>query len=273
MSAPATAIRTARLATGERIPVLGQGTRGYGDGARRRREVAALRAGIDLGLTVIDVSPGAEALVGTAITRRRDEVFLIARLPARDATRDGVAAACAASLRRLGTDRIDLYLLHGRGPVPLAESVEAFAEARSAGTIRQWGVAEFGLPALAELLTLGARCAADEVRYDLAHREAEWDLRDACREHGVILLAAAAPEPPAHPRLHELATRHAVTPAQLALAWVLSHEALVAIAPSDTPEQVARNRAAVELRLDGHDHALLDDAFPPPLGPQRLERL
>jgi diketogulonate reductase-like aldo/keto reductase len=224
-------------------------------------------------MTVIDVAPGAEALVGAAITRRRDEVFLIARLRQRDATRAGMAAACAASLRRLGAETLDLYLLHGRGPAPLAESVEAFEELRAAGTIRHWGVADFGLPALAELLTLGAHCAADEVRYDLAHRQAEWDMLDVCRERGVMLLAAAAPEPPAHPRLHEIATRHAVTPSQLALAWLLSHEALVTIAPSETPEQVERNRAAAELRLDGHDHALLNDAFPPPLGPQPLERL
>jgi diketogulonate reductase-like aldo/keto reductase len=273
MSAPAHAIRMARLADGERIPVLAQGTQGYGDSERRRRAIAALRAGIDLGMTAIDAAPDAEALVGAAIARRRDEVFLIARLAPRDATRAGMAMACAASLRRLGAETLDLYLLHGRGRVPLDESVQGFEALRTAGTIRHWGVADFGLPGLAELLTLGARCAADEVRYDLAHRQAEWDLRDACRERGVALLAATVAEPPAHPRLYELARRHAVTPSQIALAWLLSHEDLVAIAPSETPEQVERNRAAAELRLDGHDHALLNDAFPPPLGPQPLERL
>jgi diketogulonate reductase-like aldo/keto reductase len=267
-----TAIPTVRLPTGEPIPVLGQGTHGdTPDSAHRRREIAALRAGLDLGLTLIDAVAGAEPLVGEAIVRRRDDVFLVARLPAHQATRRGMVAACAASARRLGTEMLDLYLLQGRGPIPLEETIQGFEALREAGMIRHWGVAGFSLPALAELYIVTANCAAAEVRYDLERRAAEWDLLDRCRERGLPVLASTPMELRGHPRLAELAARHEATPSQVALAWLLSHEGLVAITPSEHPEQVAEHRAAVELQLDGHDHAMLDEAFPPPLGPQPLE--
>jgi diketogulonate reductase-like aldo/keto reductase len=274
MGATATAIPTIALPAGERIPVLGQAPRGRpADSARRRSQVAALRSGIDLGMKVIAAAADTEELVGEAIVRRRDEVFLVARLAPQEATRAGMAAACTASLRRLGTEAIDLYLLHGRGQIPLAETVEGFEALRHAGLIRHWGVADFPLAALAELLlTVSNDCAAEEVVYDLAHRGVEWDLLDGAREHGLPVLAYCPLESRGHPRLDELALRHGVTPAQIALAWVLDHERLVAIAPGETPAQVLEHRAALELRLDGHDHAMLDEAFPPPLGPQPLER-
>jgi diketogulonate reductase-like aldo/keto reductase len=272
MDAAATAIRTVALPAGERVPVLGQAPRRPADSAHHRAQVAALRTGIDLGMKLIATAPDTEELVAEAIVRRRDDVFLVARLAPWEATGDAMAEACRASLRRLDTERIDLHLLHGRGRIPLAEAVEGFETLRQAGLIRHWGVADFPLTALAELFTVTSRCAAEEVVYDLAHRGIEWDLLDGCRERGLPVLAHCPLESRGHPRLLELAARHGVTPAQLALAWVLDHEHLVAIPPCETPAQVEEHRAALGLRLDGHDHALLDDAFPPPRGPQPLER-
>jgi diketogulonate reductase-like aldo/keto reductase len=260
------------LPGGEQIPVLGQAPGRPADSAHRRGQLAALRTGIDLGMKLISTAPDTEELVGEAIVRRRDDVFLVARLAPWQATRHGMADACAASLRRLDTETIDLYLLHGRGRIPLEETVEGFETLRQARLIRHWGVADFPLSALAELLlTVSPDCAAEEVVYDLAHREAEWDLLDGCRDRGVPVLAYCPLESRGHPRLHELASHHHVTPAQLALAWVLDHEHVVAIPPCETPAQAHEHRAALELRLDGHDHNLLDEAFPPPLGPQPLE--
>jgi diketogulonate reductase-like aldo/keto reductase len=222
-------------------------------------------------MTLIDAAPDAEELAGEAIAWRRDDVFLVGKLAAHEATADAMVAACAATLRRLGTDRLDLYLLHGRGDVSLVEAADGFASLREAGLIRHWGVSDFGMTALAELLMLTSGCAAVEVRYDLARRAAEWDLLDRCRQEAIPVLAYTTLEFRAHPRLHELAARHHATPAQLAIAWLLSHERLAAIAPAESRGQAEEHRAAAELPLDGHDHAVLDDAFPPPLGPQPLE--
>jgi diketogulonate reductase-like aldo/keto reductase len=273
MDAAATAIPTTRLPAGERIPVLGQAPRGRpADSAHRRGQLTALRTGIELGMKLIATAADTEELVGEAIVRRRDDVFLVARLAPWQATRDGMAAACTTSLRRLDTETIDLYLLHGRGRIPLEETVEGFETLRQTGLIRHWGVADFHLTALAELFTVTNGCAAEELVYDVAHRGIEWDLLDGCRERGLPVLAYCPLESRGHRRLDELAARHGVTPAQLALAWLLDHEHLVAVPPCETAAQVEEHRAAVELRLDGHDHALLDEAFPPPLGPQPLER-
>jgi diketogulonate reductase-like aldo/keto reductase len=271
MSVPAAALGTTPLPTGEPIPVLGQAARRALDAASRREEIAGLRHGIDLGMTLIDAAPDAEQLAAEAIVWRRDDVFLVAKLAPREATADAMAAACAATLRRLGTDRLDLYLLHGRGDVSLVEAADGFAALREAGLIRHWGVADFGMTALAELLTLTSGCAAVEVRYDLARRAAEWDLLDRCRQQAITVLAYTSLEFRGSLRLHDLAARHRATPAQVALAWLLSHEGLAAVVPAESPEQAEEHRAAAELPLDGHDYAMLDDAFPPPLGPQPLE--
>jgi diketogulonate reductase-like aldo/keto reductase len=254
------------------VPRVGQAAR-RAPGAHRRREIAALQAGIELGLTLINAAEGAEDLVGEAIARRRDGLFLVAWLAPEDATLDGMVRACTATLRRLGTDRLDLYLLHGRGTVDLEECIEGFAALRDGGMIRDWGVADFALPALAEVLALGGRPGAVEVRYGLAARGAEWDLLDRCQAEGLPVLAYTPLELRAHPRLLELAQRHGATPAQLELAWLLSHEGLAAIAPVETPEHAAEQRAALDVRLDGHDHAMLDEAFPPPRGPQPIARI
>ena len=269
----AAAPATIPLPSGDAVPRVGQATRRAPDSAHRRQEIAALQAGIELGLTLIDAAEDAEDLVGEAIVRRRDGLFLVARLAPEDATLDRMVRACTATLRRLGTDRLDLYVLRGRGTIDLGECIEGFAALRDDGIIRHWGVADFALPALAELLALGGRPEAVEVRYDLAARGAAWDLLDRCRTEGLPVLAYTPLELRAHPRLLELTQRHGATPAQLELAWLLSHEGLAAIAPTETPEQAAEHRAALDVRLDGHDHAMLDDAFPPPLGPQPIARI
>jgi diketogulonate reductase-like aldo/keto reductase len=261
------------LPAGDPLPKLGLAPRAsVPDSAEWRETRAALQAGIDLGLTLLSTGPDTETLVGEAIVRRRDEVFVVARLAPWEATTDGMAAACAASLRRLATDVIDLYLLHGRGDVPLEESAEAFETLRQGGLIRHWGVADYPLPALTELFLYTDRCAAEEIVYDLAHRGAEWDLLDGCRDHGMPVLACCPLQSRGHPRLGDLAARHRVTPAQLALAWVLSHEGMVAVPPVSTRAEVAEHHAALAIELDGHDYARLDEAFVPPLGPQPLER-
>jgi diketogulonate reductase-like aldo/keto reductase len=249
---------------------LGQAARGTPpDHARRRAAVAALRDGLDLGITVIDTDRDGEELVADAISRRRDEAYLVGRLR----PGDRMVQACERSLRRLQTDHIDLYLLHGRGRVQLDATADGFAELQAAGLIREWGVADFTMTQLAELLTLTTGCAAEEVRYDLQCRAAEYDVLEGCRSHGLKLLAYSDLKLRAHPRLGELAQRHHVTPAQLELAWLLSHEGVVAIVPAETPELAAEHHAAAKLELDGHDFAMLDDAFPPPLGPQPLDPL
>jgi diketogulonate reductase-like aldo/keto reductase len=254
------------------VPVLGQSVHDEPpDAATRRARIAALDHGIDLGLTLIDTAPDGEELVGDAIVRRRDDVFLVARVPV--ARADDLTGACSRTLRRLGTDRLDLYLLHGRGSVDLETVVDGLERLRAAGLTGHWGVADFSLPSLTELLLTSASCAADEIRYDLAHRGVEWDLLDQCRERGVLVLASASLELPPQPRLFEVAERHGATPTQISLAWLLSHENLAAIAPAETPEHAEAYRAATEIQLDGHDHAMLDDGFPPPLGPLPLTHL
>lgn len=264
-------VGTVGLRSGEPIPVLGQGVRDhFRDAVARQAVIFALRHGIDLGMTLIDVASGAEELVGDAIVRRRDDVFLVARLPV--ARAGDPTGACSRTLRRLRTDRLDLYLLDGRGWADLEATADSLERLRAAGLIRHWGVADFSLPSLTEMLLSNAGCAAEKVRYDLAHRGAEWDLLDRCRERGVLVLACTSLELRPHPRLFEIAERHGATPNQIALAWLLSHEGMVAIAPAESRELAEEYRGAAEIRLDGHDYAMLDDGFPPPLGPRPLTR-
>jgi diketogulonate reductase-like aldo/keto reductase len=263
---------TVRLRSGESVSALGQSVHDHPrDAATRQARIRALRHGIDLGMTLIDTAPDAEQLVGDAIARHRDDVFLVARVPVARARE--LTGACSRTLRRLGTDRLDLYLLHGRGSVDLEATVHGLERLRAAGLIRHWGVADFSLPALTEVLLTTTDCAADEVRYDLAHRGVEWDLLNRCRERDVLVLASTPLELQPHRRLFEVAERHGATPNQISLAWLLSHEGLVAIAPAETREQAEEHRAAAEIRLDGHDHAVLDDGFPPPLGPRPLTHI
>src|ERR1700716_3766677 len=193
----ATAVRTTTLPSGEAVPVLGQGTWGMAEGKHpREQEVQALRVGLDLGITLIDTAEmyangGAESLVGEAISGRRDEVFLVSKVLPENATRPGTIAACEHSLRRLGTDRLDLYLLHWRGNVPLEETLDAFAALVDAGKIRYWGVSNFDVVDMIELrgVTGGVDVAADQVLYNLTRRGIEYDLLPWCRKRSIPIMA------------------------------------------------------------------------------------
>jgi diketogulonate reductase-like aldo/keto reductase len=274
-------MRTTDLPSGEAVPVLGQGTWHLGQGRHpRETEIAALRRGLDLGLSVIDTAEmygdgASEKLVGEAIAGRRDDVFLVSKVLPHHATERGTIAACEASLRRLGTDHLDLYLLHWRGRVPLRETVAGFTRLREAGLVRHWGVSNFRVADLAELLLVpgGRGVETDQVLYNLVHREIEYDLLPWSLERGLPLMAYSPIEQGkllGHQAVRAIAARHGATPAQVALAWVLDHEHVIAIPEAGTPAHVEENRAAVDLRLEPEDQADLLDAFPPPPGPAPL---
>jgi diketogulonate reductase-like aldo/keto reductase len=277
-------MRYLRLPSGEPMPVLGLGTWGMGEKrARRPDEVSALRLGLELGMTLIDTAEmygegGAEEVVGEAIAGRRDEVFLVSKLYPENATRMGTPAACERSLKRLGTDRLDLYLLHWRGEVPLAETIDAFAALQRAGKIRHYGVSNFDRPDLEELWSEpgGAASAANQVLYNLTRRGIEWDLLPRCRERGVAIMAYSPIEQGRLLRkraLVELAARRGASPAQVALAWVLHQDGVAAIPKAAASDHVRENRAALDLELTREDLAALDRAFPPPRRAKPLEML
>jgi diketogulonate reductase-like aldo/keto reductase len=263
------------LPSGEMISALGQGTWHFAERPERRAsEIASLRLGIELGMTVIDTAEmyaegAAEVLVGEAIAGRRDDVFLVSKVLPHHATRRGTVLACQASLRRLRTDHLDLYLLHWPGPIPLEETLAGFADLVAAGLVRYWGVSNFNTPDLAELECLpgGRAVTTDQVLYNLSRRGPEYDLLPWCRAHGIPFMAYSPIEQGRilhHPALVEVAHRHRATPAQVALAWVLRSEDVNAIPRAGTPEHVRENAAAVELQLTMADFIVLDAAFPPP---------
>jgi diketogulonate reductase-like aldo/keto reductase len=275
-------MRTVRLPSGEHVPALGQGTWFFAEEPRRREdEIAALQLGLDLGMTLIDTaelyaSGGAEEIVGEAIAGRRDTAFLVSKVHPRNASRRGTIAACERSLERLRTDRIDLYLLHWRGSIPLHETVEAFTRLARDGKIRYWGVSNFDVADMEELVALSAgdAVAINQVLYNLKRRGIEHDLLPWCRERGVPIMAYTPFEQGGllrHAVVKRVAERHASTPAQVALAWVLRGEGVNAIPKSASPPHVRENRAALELHLLPEDFAELDGAFPPPARKVRLE--
>jgi diketogulonate reductase-like aldo/keto reductase len=278
------AVPTTTLPDGEPIPVLGQGTWHMAeDPGRRQDEISALRVGLDLGLTLIDTAEmyadgGAEELVGEAIAGRREEVFLVSKVLPEHATKRGTVAACERSLRRLRTERLDLYLLHWREDVPLEATLEGFAALVRAGMIRNWGVSNFDISDMRELERLpgGTSVATDQVLYNLQRRGIEWDLLPWCRARRIPIMAYSPIEQGRmlkHPVLRKVASRHRATPAQVALAWLLRQELVCAIPKAGTPDHVRENRAALQVRLTEQDLTELDRAFPPPDGPRPLEML
>jgi diketogulonate reductase-like aldo/keto reductase len=277
-------MREVTLPGGEAVPALGQGTWGMGESPRRRAlEVAALQHGVDLGMTLIDTAEmyaegGAEEVVGEAIRGRRGEVFVVSKVYPHNASRQGAVRSCEASLRRLGTDCIDLYLLHWRGQYPLAETVAAFEALRGAGKIRHWGVSNLDTTELEELWAVpgGLRCATDQVLYNLQRRGAEWDLLPWCREHGMPVMAYSPigqGRLPPSGVLGEIARRHDVGPSQVALAWVLTQPDVIAIPKAAQIAHVDANRRAADLILAAEDLAALDRTFPPPSRKRPLEML
>ena len=277
-------MRTVKLPSGERIPVLGQGTWHLAEvAARRDTEILALRRGLDLGMTLIDTAEmyadgGAEKLVREAIAGRRDEVFLVSKVLPHHATARGTVAACEGSLRRLGTDRIDLYLLHWGGRVPLADTIEAFGGLQQAGLIRYWGVSNFDMPDMKELTALpgGPDVATDQILYNLSRRGPELNLFPLLRELRVPIMAYSPIEQGrilGHPVLREIAELHHATPAQIALAWVLRRDDVCAIPRASRLEHTNENRAAADIQLDQADLSQLDQDFPRPERVRPLEMI
>ncbi len=280
----ATIDRTIRLPSGQDVPALGQGTWFMGDRPdQKAEEIKALRRGIDLGMTLIDTaemygSGAPEILVGAAIHDCRDDVFLVSKVLPNHASREGMIKACEESLQRLRTDRIDLYLLHWRGQVPLAETIEAFEQLVSAGKIRQWGVSNLDTSDMQELVGAsgGNAVQTDQVLYNLSRRGIEFDLLPWCRSRNIPIMAYSPIEQGrllAHPALKAIAKAHNATSAQIALAWLLRQEGVIAIPKASRPGHVEENRRALDVTLSKDDLAALDQAFPPPSGPTPLEML
>ena len=272
------------LRSGERVPALGQGTWHMGEDRRHAaEEAAALRLGIDLGMTLIDTaemygSGGAEEVVARAANGLRDNLFIVSKVYPHNASRAGIVAACERSLKRLATDRIDLYLLHWRGSIPLAETLEGFLQLQRDGKIRHHGVSNFDRADMAEWLALkgGDTVAADQVLYSLARRGPEWDLVPWCREHQVVIMAytpLGTGGMLANPALAEIARRRRATPAQIALAWLLRQESTIVSPKASRPAHVRENRGALDVQLTQEDLTALDRAFPPPKGKSSLGML
>ncbi|MFG3098015.1 aldo/keto reductase [Streptomyces sp. NPDC048202] len=274
---------TIALPSGEPIAALGQGTWYLGeDPARRAQEIAALRLGVDLGMTVVDTAEMygdgvAEELVGEALRGRREDVFLVGKVLPGHADRKGTVAACEGSLRRLRTQRLDLCLLHWRGRWPLEETLAGFTDLMEAGKIRYWGVSNLDLAEMVELTALpgGDAVATDQVLYNLSRRGIEWDLLPWCREAGVPVMAYSPIEQGRLLKARALAAvarTLGATPTQVALAWVLA-QGVAAIPRSGSPDHVRENHGAVDLHLPAEALDALDAAFPPPTGPTPLEML
>jgi diketogulonate reductase-like aldo/keto reductase len=261
------------------MPRLGLGTWRMGERPRSRgAEIAALRLGIELGMTLIDTAEmygegGAEEVVGEAIAGKRDAVFLVSKIYPQNATRRGTATACERSLRRLGTDRLDFYLLHWRGSTPLADVVEQFEALVQAGKIVHWGVSNFDVEDMDDLHAAGGtRVGANQVLYNLARREADWALLSWCRRHRVPVMAYT-PLGGAllkHRAVRAVAERHRVAPAAVALAWVLEQRGVVTIPKAASVTHVRENRAALDVTLTVGDREELERAFPAPDGPVAL---
>jgi diketogulonate reductase-like aldo/keto reductase len=274
-------MKTVTLASGEKVPALGLGTWRMGERAKERpNEIRALRAGLDLGLTLIDTAEmygegGAEEVVAEAIAGRRAEVFLVSKVYPHNASKTGAIAACERSLKRLKTDRLDLYLLHWRGSIPLADTVNAFERLKQAGKIRHWGVSNFDLGDMKELSALqaGPACAANQVLYHLGSRGIEWDLLPDCQRRKIAIMAYSPLGQGSllnRPAIKAVAARHGVAPAAVAVAWVLRLPGIIAIPKSADVSRIGELAKAGDLTLDATDLSALDKAFPAPKGPAPL---
>src|SRR5215203_1246027 len=269
-----------RIPGGEEVVALGQGTWRMGeDRGRRAKEIAALRLGIELGMTLIDTAEmygegRTEELVGEALRDLRQGVFLVSKVYPHNASRKGVVEACERSLRRLRTDRLDLYLLHWPGSIPLAETVAGFEALALTGKIRHWGVSNFDTGDMEELFAVsgGDVCAANQILYNLSRRGPEHDLMPWLAARGVPAMAYSPIEQGRLPRsgaLEEIAKKHRATPYQIALACVLRRPGVIAIPKAATAEHVRENRRALDIALDEDDLAARapSSAMPTPSAP------
>ncbi|HEX9301813.1 MAG TPA: aldo/keto reductase [Casimicrobiaceae bacterium] len=266
---------------GTTVPALGQGTWTMGEKrSQAAQEVAALTVGLDLGMTLIDTAEmygdgGAEKVVARAIASRRDEAFVVSKVYPHNAGRKSAISACERSLSRLGIERLDLYLLHWRGRVPLAETLDAFERLRTDGKIARWGVSNFDIDDMRELFATraGRHCATNQVLYHLGERGIEWELLSWMREHALPLMAYSPLGKGAlvrNRKLVEIAKGIGATAPAVALAWLLRRPGVIVIPESADPDHVRANRAAAELKLDEVTSARLEAAFPPPTGPAPL---
>lgn len=271
------------LPSGETVPALGQGTWMMGESpARRAAEVRALQLGLDLGMTLIDTAElyaggTAEEITREAMAGRRDEVFVVSKVMPSNASRAGTIAACERSLKRLGTDRIDLYLLHWRGPHPVAETVAGFEALRAAGKIRNWGVSNFDPDDMEELLAAGGTdVAANQILYNLTRRGIEFDLLPWSAKHKIPVMAYSPVEQGRLSRnaaLMKIAASRGATPAQIAIAFTLARRGIISIPKATDLAHVRENRAAADIVLTAEEIAALDSAFPPPRRKTSLEML
>jgi len=241
---------------------------------QRQAEVAALRHGIDLGLTLIDTAEmygegGAEMVVAEAITDQRSSLFLVSKFYPDNATYSGTIAACERSLKRLKTDYLDLYLLHWRSSVPLAETLEALQKLKQTGKIREYGVSNFDTDDMSEALDLpnGKEIATNQILYNLTRRGVEWDLLPWCRSHQIPVMAYSPVEQGRllqHQTLQTMAQQHGVSTAQIAIAWLLHQDQIIVIPKSSNIKHIEENHAALALQLSENDLTALDVAFRPP---------
>jgi len=277
-------MKTVTLPSGERVPAFGLGTWNIGDdAATRAEEIAALRLGLDLGARLIDTAEmygdgRAEELVAAAVAGRRDDVFLVSKVYPHNASAQGTVAACERSLRRLKTDRIDLYLLHWRGAVPLAETLHAFTRLKEAGKVRHYGVSNLDLKDMRELWRQpgGEDVATDQVLYNLVRRGVEWDLLPWLRERRVPVMAYSPLEQAGlveNRKLAAFALRNGMTPAQAALAWLLARDDIIVIPKTGRRERLHENLGALNHALSPEQLAELDRLFPPPAAARPLEML
>ena len=276
-------IRSVAFPDGSHAPALGQGTwRMGGDARRRQQEIRALRAGIDLGMTLIDTAEmygdgAAEELLGEALADVRDQVFLVSKVYPQNAGRGPIERACEASLRRLKTDRLDLYLLHWRGSIPLEETVEGMQALVGAGKIQRWGVSNFDHADMDDLIGAGGEaCATNQILYNVTERGPEFDILPQLKRLKTPVMAyspIAQGRLPGSAALQAAASRHDATPFQVALAWVLRQPGVIAIPKAGDEAHVADNRRAADLSLTATDLAEIDADFPPPTHKTRLAML
>ena len=277
-------MRTIPLPSGQAIPILGLGTWRMGEHTKQRQnEIHALRHGLDLGISLIDTAEmygegGAEEVIAQAIAHRRSQAFLASKVYPHNASRRGAIVACERSLQRLKTDYLDLYLLHWRGTVPLAETLEAFQALQQAGKIRSYGVSNFDVEDMEEASTLagGKAIATNQVLYNLMRRGIELNLLPWCRQCQIPVMAYSPVEQGRLLRnrtLQEMAQQRSVSAAQLAIAWLLHQENVIVIPKSSSIAHVEENRAALDLKLSAAELVALNTAFPPPRQPVPLEML
>jgi len=279
-----TNIPTFPLPSGRTMPVFGVGTWRMGESARvRADEIKAVRAAVERGVTLIDTAEmygdgEAENIVADAIGSRRDELFIVSKVLPMNASKRGTIAACERSLKRLNSDRIDLYLLHWRGGDPLAETVAAFRELKAAGKILDWGVSNFDIGDMRDLAALDTdrECASNQVLYNLTRRGIEFDLLPLCRDRGIPVMAYSPLEQArmlGDATLKQIAQRHGASPAQVALAWLLRQPGVITIPKATDLKHLDDNIAALDLSLTAKDLDALDARFPPPKRPTPLDML